>query len=175
MNFKSLFLVILLFLISYVSIDVVPTFAQQLTIPNITPYWIKRTAYTTAEGLVLSKPKGSSSQDSSLFSSKNLFTTIPSAAGGLGILAGSLLTWWKVQGKRKAFKEYMKQIEVALEPLRENKEKGSANTKTLVNRVKESLTNLQTEIDLATANKKIDEDQRTTLEHTITRKLNELT
>lgn len=145
--------------------------AQQVSLPNITPYWIKRVPYTTAAGLILSKSKASSSPIDSLFSPKNLLTTIPGSVGGLSILAGSLFAWWRVRKKGKTFKSYLQKIELAEQTYQKNKGKTKESAQKALRDFKKTLTDFQNDIDLAAANKKIDEEQRTTLFHDLDRKL----
>ncbi len=169
MKFKHFFLAPLLFIVLYFGSYSPPySFAQQnpLSMPSISPYWIKRAPYSTTTSLVLSKPKGGQmGQDNSFFSAKNLPTIIPSFIGGFSIFAGSLFTWLRVKRKNKMFKDYMQKISVEEEKY--DKSKG-------VKALKEQFLNFQNEIDLLAANKKIDEEQRTTLSHAMERKLSEL-
>lgn len=174
MKQKSYFFLLFLSVSFYFLLTIVPpVLAQQdqLSSPNITPYWIKRVPYTTAAGLVLSKPKSTSSQDTSFFSSKNLLTTIPSSIGGLFIAAGSLFAWLRVRRKGKTFKNYLQKIELAEQTYMQSKGKTKASIMKALKQYKEVLSNLQNEIDLSTANKKIDDEQRTTLFHALDRKL----
>lgn len=148
-------------------------FAQtdQLSIPNITPYWIKRQAYDVSKSLVLSKNKVSQTpQDTA---TKNMLTVIPSVAGGGAIVIGSILTWLSVQKKQKEFKKYMNLIAMAEKEYDETKIK-NPKQHNIDNQLKEKLSNLLEQADLATADKKIDNDQRTTISHTINRKFEEI-
>jgi hypothetical protein len=175
---KSIFLLVLLpILLSYLLIFPKQSAAQenQFSLPNnIQPFWIKRASYSTSEGLVLSRPKSPSAQDQSLFSSKNLLTTIPSAVGGLTIVAGSIFAALRVRGKTRTFKKYMEKISIAEQTFAQSQKEGKKPKASALKELKETFSNMQNEIDLATANKKIDEDQRTTLNHTLERKLSQL-
>ncbi len=152
-----------------------PSFAQldQLSIPNITPYWIKRQAYDTSKSLVLSKGKSSQASQDSFFSGKSLLTVIPSVAGGGGIVLGSVLTWLNIQKKQKMFKKYMDEIVQAEKEYDEAKIKNPKQRNTL-SQLKEKFSKLLEEADLAVGDKKIDDDHRTTISHTIERKLEEI-
>jgi len=144
---------------------------EQVVIPNITPQWITRQQYNNSTALVLSKGGKSSSavQDNSFFSAKNL-TIVPSAAGGLTIIAGSLFAWFKSKKRAALFREYMNQIENAA--LTYQQAKKNAKKKAFED-LKLFFTKTQEKADLSVADKKIDEDQGKTIVHTIERKLSE--
>lgn len=142
---------------------------QQISIPRITPYWIKRAEYAVEESLVLSKAHGQTTSDS-IFSPKSLLTSIPSAIGGLAIVTGSLIAWFRVQGRGKTFKKYLAAIDIAQKVYLENKGNDKKKAK---KELQETFEKMETDIDLASANKKIDDSQRTTLDHTIERIVSE--
>lgn len=146
---------------------------QQIAIPSITPYWIKRQAYDTATALVLSKGKGGS-QNPSFLSSVNLGTAIPSTAGALSIILGSMFTWIKLKSKHKLYEKYMQQITNAEMTFNQSR-RGDPNTKKKAAKaLEEVLLKSQEQIDLSAADKKIDAEQRTSLAHIIERKLAEV-
>lgn len=176
MKQKSYFFLLLFSVAFYFFLTIAPfTYAQQVSLPNITPYWIKRVPYTTAVGLVLSKPKTSSSPIDSLLSPRNLLTTIPGSIGGLFIAAGSLFAWLRVRRKGKTFKNYLQKIELAEQTYMQNKGETKDSASKARKQYKETLSNLQNDIDLSTADKKIDDEQRTTLFHDLDRKLAQIT
>jgi len=148
--------------------------AQQIAIPSITPYWIKRATYDTSTALVLSKGKSSQTAQESFFANKSLLTGIPSVVGGASIVAGSILAWLGRGKKQKQFKKYMEMVTSSEKVYSQAKIKNPKTAGKQFAQLKDTFSKLQEEVDLAAANRKIDDQQRTTIENTIQRKLEEL-
>jgi len=147
---------------------------QQINIPGISPYWIKRQAYDNAGALVLSKLKSAQAAGDSLFSPKGLLTIIPSVLGGSVIAAGSVFAWLNSQKRKKVFKKYMEEITSIENVYSSSVINNPKNRLKSLTKLKEDFSALQEKADLSSANKQIDEQQRTTISHTIERKLDEI-
>ncbi len=144
---------------------------EQLVIPNISPYWIKRQSYDNSSSLVLAKNKQAQSNQDSF---KGFLTIIPSIAGGGVIALGSILAWLNGQKRRKLFKQYMNDITLLEKDYSSSVLKNPKNRSRIIVKLKEDFSNLKEKADLSAANKAIDDDQRTTIFNTIERKLEEI-
>jgi len=163
---------ILIIVAVYFSFPKTQLFAQtdQIFIPNVTPAFILRTPYQTASsGAIIGKGgKTTTTTTSPVF---NLAVIGPALGGILTVALGSAFTLIKSNRKKKIFNAYMKHVidvEATYKTQVEQKEKNAKKTLT------EALQQIQQEAELAAADKKIDEDQRTALSHRIQRKLDEV-
>ncbi len=163
---------ILIIVAVYFSLPKIQLFAQtdQIFIPNVTPTFIIRTPYQTASsGAIIGKgAKTTTTTTSPVF---NLAVIGPALGGILTVALGSAFTLIKSNRKKKIFNAYMKHItdvEATYKIQVEQKEKNAKKT------LMEALQQIQQEAELAAADKKIDEDQRTAVSHRIQRKLDEV-
>lgn len=147
---------------------------DQISLPSITPYWIKRQVYSNAGALLLSKLKSAQAAQDSAFSPKGLLTIIPSILGGSAVAAGSVFAWLSVQKRKKVFKKYMNDIVLAENAYSSAVVDNPKNRVKMLAKLKEDFSALQEKADLSSANRQIDEQQRTTISHTIERKLEEI-
>ncbi len=163
---------ILIIVAVYFSFPKTQLFAQtdQIFIPNVTPAFILRTPYQTASSGAIIR-KGSTTTTTTTNPVFNLAVIGPALGGILTVLLGSGFTWFKLNRRKKTFNSYMKHfmdVETTYKTQLEQKEKNAK--KTFV----DILLQIQQEVELAAADKKIDEEQRTAISHRIQRKLDEV-
>lgn len=156
-------------------------YAQQdnsgdITIPNVTPYYIIRRPYTNPQAAVLNQrnKKGTATRGESFFSGNNLTTIIPGIAGGLSLIGGGILTWIKVTKKKRTFQAYMKKVDAAYDTYTNDKKSKPKEQNKLRTILRENLKLLQEEAELAAANKIIDQEHVTVIAHQIQKKLETL-
>jgi len=147
---------------------------EQVKIPGITPFWIKRQVYYNAGALVLSKLKSAQAAQDSPLSPKGLLTIIPSILGGSVIAAGSVFAWLNSQKRKKVFKKYMEEVVSMENDYSSSVVNNPKNRAKSLAKLKEDFSALQEKADLSAANKQIDDQQRNSISHTIERKLDEI-